>query len=73
MDDKEIQALKDQAKATQDQLEALKNTIRDSTRPWRHDRWESIKKDPQAAFSMFVAGAAAWWMFGDWALKQIGF
>lgn len=66
IDEKELQALKDQ-------VESLKNQVRDSTRPWRHDRWESIKKDPQAAFVMFVLGAIMGQLFGGTLLSFIGF
>lgn len=66
MDEKDLQALKDE-------VADLKNKLRDSTRPWRHDRWESIKNDPQAAFVMFVVGAILGQLFGGVLLSFIGF
>ena len=66
MDEKEVQDLKAS-------VEALRIQLRNSTQPWRHARWESITKDPQAAFVMFLAGALVWGLAGGWALKLIGF
>lgn len=42
------------------------------TRGWRHDRWTSIKADPQAAACMFLAGAFVWQFVGPSVLKLVG-
>lgn len=57
----------------QAELENLKAQLRDSTRPWRHDRWASITADPQAAGIMLIAGLVLGHFFGAMALKFIGF
>ena len=57
----------------QAEVEKLKNQIRDASRPWRHDRWESIKADPQAAAVSFAVGCVSWQFLGPHALKLIGF
>lgn len=57
----------------QAELESVKNQLRDSTRPWRHARWESIKADPQPLFIGLFFGLILGHVFGAWALKFIGF
>jgi len=38
------------------------------TRGWRHDRWESIKRDPQASAILIGVGLAAPTLYG-WGQK----